>query len=67
LLGKLAKDEYPESLLSMYYMGIHYENIGEPKKALKAYQSGFVMEEIGRITKDDMLQYADLIKADFGL
>jgi uncharacterized protein len=67
LLGKLAKEEYPESLLSMYYMGIHYENIGEPKKALKAYQSGFIMEEIGRITKDDMLQYADLIKADFGL
>lgn len=67
LLSKLAKEEYPESMLGMYYMGIHYENIGEPKKAMKAYQSGFIMNEIGRITKDDMLHYADLIKADFGL
>jgi len=67
LLSKLAKEEYPESMLGMYYMGIHYENIGEPKKAIKAYQSGFIMNEIGRITKDDMLHYADLIKADFGL
>jgi len=67
LLGKLAKEEYPESMLGMYYMGVHYENIGEPKKAIKAYQSGFIMNEIGRLTKDDMLHYAELIKADFGL
>jgi uncharacterized protein len=67
LLAKLAKDEYPKSLLGMYYMGIHYENIGEPKKALKAYQSGFTMEEIAGITKDDMLNYANIIKEDFGL
>jgi predicted alpha/beta superfamily hydrolase len=67
LLGKLAKEEYPESMLGMYYMGIHYENIGEPKKAIKAYQSGFIMNEVGRLTKDDMLHYAELIKADFGL
>jgi len=67
LLSKLAKEEYPKSMLAMYYMGIHYENIGEPKKAMKAYQSGFIMNEIGRLTKDDMLHYAELIKADFGL
>jgi len=67
LLSKLAKEEYPESMLGMYYMGIHYENIGEPKKAMKAYQSGFAMNEIGRLTKDDMLHYAEVIKADFGL
>ena len=58
LLGKLAKEEYPESMLGMYYMGVHYENIGEPKKAIKAYQSGFIMNEIGRLTKDDMLDIA---------
>jgi len=67
LLSKLAKEEYPESLLSSYYLGLHYENIGEPKKAIKAYSAGYVMEPIGRITKEDMLQYADVIKADFGL
>jgi len=67
LLSKLAKEEYPESMLGMYYMGIHYENIGEPKKAIKAYTSGYIMNEIGRLTKDDMLHYAEIIKADFGL
>jgi len=67
LLSKLAKEEYPESMLGMYYMGVHYENIGEPKKAIKAYTSGYILNEIGRLTKDDMLHYAELIKADFGL
>lgn len=67
LLSKLAKEEYPKSMLGMYYMGIHYENIGEPKKAIKAYTSGYIMDEIGRLTKDDMLHYAEILKADFGL
>ncbi len=67
LLSKLADEQYPQSMLSKYYIGIHYENIGEPKKALKAYQAAFAKEEIGRLTKDDMLNYVDVIKADFGL
>jgi len=67
LLSKLAKEEYPESMLGLYYMGVHYENTGEPKKAIKAYTSGYIMNEIGRLTKDDMLHYAEVIKADFGL
>ncbi len=66
-LGKLAEEEYPESMLGMYYMGIHYENTDEPKKALKAYQSAFAKEEIGRLTTDDMLNHVELIKAEYGL
>jgi predicted alpha/beta superfamily hydrolase len=67
LLGKLALEEYPDAMLGKYYMGLHYEKIGEPKKAIKAYQSAFVMEEISGLKKDDMLHYVELIKADFGL
>jgi hypothetical protein len=67
LLSKVAEEEYPESMLGKYYIGIHYENIGEPKKALKAYQAAFAKEEIGRLKKDDMLHYVELIKSDFGL
>ncbi len=67
LLGKLALEEYPDAMLGKYYMGIHYENIGEPKKAIKAYSAAFAMEEIGRLKKDDMLHYVELIKADFGI
>lgn len=65
-LSKLARSEHPESMLSLYYKAIFYENTDEPKKAMKAYMSAFSMEEIGKLTKDDMLKYADQIKADFG-
>lgn len=66
LLGKLAKKEYPETMLGLYYIAQFYENTEEPKKAMKAYQNAFTMEPIGRLTKDDMLHYAEMIKADFG-
>lgn len=66
LLGKLAKKEYPESMLGLYYIAQFYENTEEPKKAMKAYQNAYTMEPIGKLTKDDMLHYADMIKADFG-
>jgi hypothetical protein len=44
----------------------YYEEIGEPKKAMKMYRSAYILEEIGGITKDLMLELADQIKADFG-
>ena len=66
LLGKLAKDEYPETMLGIYYTAVFYENTGKPKKAMRAYQTAYTLEEIGNLTKDDMLHYADMIKADFG-
>ena len=66
-LGKLALDEYPDTMLGKYYMGLHYENIGEPKKAIKAYGGAFAMEEIGDLKKDDMLHYIEVIKEDFGI
>lgn len=65
-LAKLAKDNYPDTLLSHYYRGFYYENIGEPKKAMKTYQSAYVLEEIGGISKDLLLEKAEQIKADFG-
>ena len=65
-LAKLAKANYPDTLLSNYYKGLYYENIGEPKKAMKLYQSAYVLEEIGGISKDLLLEKAEQIKADFG-
>ncbi|HEY5688598.1 MAG TPA: alpha/beta hydrolase-fold protein [Yeosuana sp.] len=65
-LGKLARDEYPETLLGNYYLARFYEETGEIKKAMRTYQSGYSFEEIGGITKDLMLEKADAIKADFG-
>jgi predicted alpha/beta superfamily hydrolase len=65
-LGKLGRDQYPNTLLGNYYLARFYEESGEPKKAMRTYQSGYSFEEIGGITKDLMLQKADAIKADFG-
>ncbi|WP_445956919.1 alpha/beta hydrolase [Yeosuana sp.] len=65
-LGKIGRKEYPNTLLGNYYLARFYEETGEPKKAMRTYQSGYSFEEIGGITKDLMLQKADAIKADFG-
>ena len=65
-LGKIARKEYPDTLLGHYYLARYYEEIGEPKKAMKMYRSAYVLEEIGGISKDEMLEQADAIKADFG-
>ena len=65
-LGKLARKEYPDTLLGHYYLGRFYEETGEPKKAMKTFRSAYILEEIGGYTKDEMLDRADAIKRDFG-
>ncbi|NQY05021.1 MAG: esterase [Flavobacteriaceae bacterium] len=66
LLAKLAKENYPKSVLPMYYMGIFYENTGEPKKAVKSYKSGYGQIEVAGVTIDHMLSLAEEIEIDFG-
>jgi hypothetical protein len=65
-LGKLARKAYPETLLGAYYMARFYEETGEPKKAMRTYQSAYTLEEVAGLTKDFMLEKAELIKEDFG-
>ncbi|MCX7546419.1 alpha/beta hydrolase-fold protein [Xanthomarina sp. F1114] len=65
-LGKLARKQYPKTMLGSYYLARFYEETGETKKAMRTYQSAFVLEEIAGITKDLVLEKADEIKADFG-
>ncbi|MBT8258316.1 MAG: esterase [Bacteroidia bacterium] len=65
-LGKLARKQYPDTLLGNYYLARYYEENGEPKKAMRTYRSAYILDEIGGITKDLMLEKADAIKADFG-
>ncbi|MCH7523677.1 MAG: esterase [Bacteroidetes bacterium] len=65
-LGKLARKEYPDTVLGNYYLARFYEENGQPKKAMRTYRSAYVFEEIAGITKDLMLEKADEIKADFG-
>ncbi|GAB1855250.1 hypothetical protein MHTCC0001_00830 [Flavobacteriaceae bacterium MHTCC 0001] len=65
-LGKLARKYYPETLLGGYYIGRFYEETGEPKKALRTYESAFALDEIAGVTKDRVLELAEAIKEDFG-
>lgn len=65
-LGTMAKKQYPDTVLGDYYLGRYYEEIGEPKKAMRTFQGAFDKEEVDFITIDLMLDRADKIKTDFG-
>ncbi|UZO82156.1 alpha/beta hydrolase-fold protein [Aquimarina sp. ERC-38] len=65
-LGRLAIKEHPQSMLGYYFLGFGYEQLGEPRKALKAYESGFSLDEAVFLTKDYMLDKVNKIKEDFG-
>ncbi|WP_299221480.1 alpha/beta hydrolase-fold protein [uncultured Aquimarina sp.] len=65
-LGKLAIKEHPETMLGFYYLGLGYEQLGEPKKAMRAYENGFQLNEVAFLTKDYMLEKVNKIKEDFG-
>ena len=62
----MARKAYHETILGTYYIARFYEETGEPKKAMRTYQSAYTLEEIAGLTKDLMLERADLIKEDFG-
>jgi len=66
LLAKLSKKEYPETMLGFFFEAEYYEQMGEPKKALRTYEKAFGMPEIDFLTKDMMLDRIDALKADFG-
>jgi predicted alpha/beta superfamily hydrolase len=61
-LSKLAKDNYPDTLLSNLYIGRYYESTGNYRKAIKAYQEAFVYDEIDGITKEELLDRAEKLK-----
>ncbi len=65
-LGKMARKAYPETMLGTYYIARFYEETGDPKKAMRTYQSAYTLEEIAGLSKDLMLEKAELIKEDFG-
>ncbi|MBD0831060.1 alpha/beta hydrolase-fold protein [Aestuariibaculum sediminum] len=65
-LGDLAREAYPKTLLGNYYLARFYEETGDPKKAMKTYQSAYILDEIGGITRDLMVEKAEAIKTDFG-
>lgn len=61
-LAQLSKKMYPKSMLGDYHMAMFYENTGDIKNAVRHYQNGFQMQEIGDLTKDLMLGKADELR-----
>ncbi|MGC1631673.1 MAG: alpha/beta hydrolase-fold protein [Gelidibacter sp.] len=54
-LSKMARKEYPESMISAYYTGMYWENENNVKKALHSYQSGLLLKASDFIDKDMLL------------
>lgn len=65
-LSDLCKQEFPGTMMGFYFEAEYYEQIGEPKKALKTYEKAFGMDEIDFLTKEMALEKIDALKADFG-
>ncbi len=61
-LAQLSKKMYPKSMLADYHMAMYYENTGNIKNAVRHYQNGFQLQEIGDLTKDMMLGKADELR-----
>ena len=65
-LSTLCKKVYPETMMGFYFEGEYLELLGEPKKAKKAFEKAYGMEEIDFLTKDLAVEKIDALKADFG-
>jgi len=65
-LAELCKLEYPDTMMGFYFEGEYFEQLGEPKKALKSFEKAFGMDEIDFLTKELALEKMDALKADFG-
>ncbi len=65
-LSEICKKQFPETMMGFYFEGEYLELIGEPKKAMKAFEKAFQLNEIDFLTKDMALEKIDALKADFG-
>lgn len=55
-LSKLARKEFPQSMISAWYGGMYYEKEGNVRKALQNYQSGLLLSESEFVVKDMLLE-----------
>jgi hypothetical protein len=53
-------------MMGFYFEGEYLELLGEPKKAKKAFEKAYQMEEIDFLTKELAVEKIDALKADFG-
>lgn len=61
-LSRLARKEFPDSMISAYYTGMYYENENNLKKALHNYQQGLLLNASEFIDKEVLLDKIYMIK-----
>ncbi len=61
-LADYANKKYPKAILGTYHQALYFEKTGNFKKAVKAYQKSFTLEEVRELTKDYMMSRADALK-----
>jgi predicted alpha/beta superfamily hydrolase len=65
-LSKLARQEKPNTVLHNYFLGMYFEKQGQPKRAIKEYQSAYGLESAGYLNSDVLLGKADELNATYG-
>jgi len=60
-LSKLATKNYPKTILGSWYMGLYHEKKGDFKKAIQIYRSSYTLQDVYSITKDELLDRADVL------
>ena len=62
VLGDLALEDYPTTMLGHYFNGFAYEITGNTKKALKNYERAYTLDPIDFVTKDLILNKIESLK-----
>ena len=62
-LAQISGQQYEKTMLYDYHMANYWEKKGDLKKAQKFYQNAFTKQEIAGLTKDQMMNKAEDLKA----
>jgi hypothetical protein len=62
VLGDLAVEDYPTTMLGHYFNGLGYEITGNVKKALKNYERAYILDPIDFVTKELILNKIENLK-----
>jgi predicted alpha/beta superfamily hydrolase len=65
-LADICKRQWPETMMGDYLQGEYFENMGEVKKALRAFEKAYQKNEIDFLTKEAAYDKIAAIKDDFG-
>ncbi|HET8837817.1 MAG TPA: alpha/beta hydrolase-fold protein [Flavobacteriaceae bacterium] len=65
-LSKLAKKNFPETVMEDYFMARYYEENGKEKKAYRYFQNAYPKEEVGFLTRDYLWKYITKLKTEYG-